>query len=238
MNLYQKLAQIRQLATAVKKSKKGYGYTYAPEEEVLACVTAGMNKYGVSLVPRILDADVKPHSYTKRKFAKNGDQLPDDIVNEILVTGEIEFTWVDDENPEDTVVVPWLLVGQQNDASQAFGSGLTYCTRYFMLKYFQSATTDDDVDKYRSKQKENEDKEDRETAKAIVDAIHATVTAFLGQYPDKKASLVALVKKHVIVDGKGVPDYYKLTDPAAAATLKESITKFIVDNTQTEKESE
>lgn len=237
MNIYQKLADIRRMATVVEKSKRGYGYTYAPEEEVLANVTAGMNKNNVSLIPRILSYDVTPHTYTKRKFAKDGTQLPDDIVNEILVSGEIEYTWVNDENPDETVVVPWMFVGQQSDASQSFGSGTSYSQRYFLLKYFQSAAVDGDVDEYRSKQKEREEAEEREAAKAIVDMVHTAVTAFLKKFPDQKSKVATLVRKHVIIDGKGSADYYKLTNPDAATALKEAVTEFVEKNSkQTKKE--
>ena len=232
MNLYQKLAEIRQMATAVKKTKAGFGYKYAPESEVLAAVTAGMNKYGVSLIPRILSADVEPYTYTKRKFAKDGTQLPDDIVNEMLVKGSLEFTWLDNENPSDSIAVPWFLVGQQSDASQAFGSGLTYCTRYFLLKYFQSATTDGDVDEYRSKQKAKEEEEDKATAQAIVEAVHLSVTTFLSKYPDERAGLTALIKKHVIIDGKGSADYFSLTKPDAAVALRDAVTAYITNKSK------
>jgi len=231
LNLYQKLAEIRKMATVVAKSKKGYGYTYAPEEEVLANVTAGMNKHAVSLVPRIIDFELIPHTYTKRKFAKDGTALPDDIVNEMLISGTIEFTWVNDENPEEEVVVPWALVGQQTDASQALGGALTYSMRYFLLKYFQSATTDGDVEAYVSKQKEKEEAEERETAKSIVDAVHAVVSAFVEKFPDHRNNIMSLIKKHVIIDGKSSADYYKITKPDVAVGLKEAITKYIEENT-------
>jgi hypothetical protein len=219
------------MATVVAESATGYGYTYAPEEEVLANVTAGMNKYGVSLIPRITTFSVTPISYTKRKFTKDGIAL-DELINEMLVSGEIEYTWVDDENPEDMVVVPWALVGKQNDPSMAFGSAMTYCGRYFMLKYFQSATTkQDDVDAYVTKQKEKEEAEERETAKAIVDAIHAMVSAFVGKYADHRENVLSIIKKHVIIDGKSSADYYKITKPDVAVGLKEAITKYIEENT-------
>lgn len=233
MNIYQKLAEIRKMAAVVKKNKSGYGYKYPSEEEILVNITAGMNKYGISLVPRLVNGvNVTPYSYTKRKFAKDGTVLPDEIVNEILINGQLEFTWIDDDNPKDMVVVPWTVVGQQSDASQAFGSALTYCQRYFMLKYFQSATTEGDVDAYRSKQKENEEKEERETTKAIIDTVHASVTTFLTKYPDKKADITSLIKKHVIVDGKGSGDYYKVTKIDVANGLKEAITRFIAENSK------
>lgn len=233
MNIYQKLAEIRKMAAVVKKDKAGYGYKYPSEEEILVNITAGMNKYGISLIPRLPNGvNVIPHTYTKRKFAKDGTVLPDDIVNEILINGQLEYTWVDDENPNDVVVVPWTVTGQQSDASQAFGSSLTYCQRYFMLKYFQSASTDGTVDAYRSKQKETEEKEEREISKAIIDIVHASVTAFLTKYPDKKADIASLIKKHVIIDGKGSGDYYKVTKIDVANALKEAIAKFITDNSK------
>lgn len=233
MNIYQKLAEIRKMATVVKKTKKGFGYTYSPEEEILANVTAGMNKYNISLIPRLPDGiAVTPHSYTKRKYLKDGTPLPDEIVNEMLVSGTLTFTWIDNDNPDDYIEIPWTIVGQQNDASQAFGSGLTYCTRYFLLKYFQSATTDGDVDAYRSKQKEKEEKEERETVRAIIDTVHASVTAFLTKYPDKKAELTSLIKKYVIVNGKGCGDYYKITKIDVANRLRDAITTFITENSK------
>jgi hypothetical protein len=190
-----------------------------------------MNKNSVSLVPRILSATVTPYSYTKRKLAKDGTQLPDDIINEVLVSGNIEYTWVNDENPEETVVVPWFFTGSQADASMALGSSMTYAQRQFLLKYFQSASTDGDVEGYRAKQKEKEESEERETAKAIVDAIHTMTNAFVDKNPDHREPIKSIIKKHVIVDGKGVPDYYKITKPDVAVGLKEAITKYIAEHT-------
>lgn len=53
LNLYEKLAKIRKSVGAIQKNKSGYGYKYTTEDEILARVTAGMDKYGVSLVPMI-----------------------------------------------------------------------------------------------------------------------------------------------------------------------------------------
>ena len=51
------------------------------------------------------------------------------------------------------------MVGQQADGSQALGSGLTYANRYFLLKYFNVATSEDDPDAIRSEMaKEDERK--------------------------------------------------------------------------------
>lgn len=157
LNLVQKLAKIREMVEVLRKNKSGFNYKYVTEDEILARVAAGMKKYGVSLQPSIVPGtlSVTPVSYTKTKNTKSGDQLKEEI-NETLVHAELTFTWVNCDDVNDTLVVPWALVGQQGDASQAFGSGLTYANRYFMLKFFQIATPDDDPDNWRSKKEEAE----------------------------------------------------------------------------------
>ena len=54
LNLYQKLAKIRMIADVAAKDKRGFNYSYADITQILAKVTAGMNKYGVSLIPGIV----------------------------------------------------------------------------------------------------------------------------------------------------------------------------------------
>ena len=62
---------------------------------------------------------------------------------------ELQFIWKDIKTGE-TEVIDWGLLGQQADGSQALGSGLTYANRYFLLKYFNATTSNDDPDKIRS----------------------------------------------------------------------------------------
>lgn len=148
LNIYQKLAGVRKLARVVQKNKDGYGYRYADEEAVLQTVTNGMDKFRVTLIPN-LDYDsitIEPVKVTTKK----GE------TTEFVVKGKMNFTWINDDNPEEKVEVTWLLIGQQGDSAQAFGAGLTYCNRYFLMKYFQMATTEADPDFFRSKQKEME----------------------------------------------------------------------------------
>lgn len=51
LSLVQKLAKIRAMSDVVVKGKRGYNYTYADITEILAHITAGMKKYGVTLIP-------------------------------------------------------------------------------------------------------------------------------------------------------------------------------------------
>lgn len=155
LNLIQKLAKIRAISDVVAKEKRGYNYSYADITSILAKITAGMKKYGVSLIPQIVPgtSHVEQFVTSNTKFTKTGEAY-ESKTSEMLVTADMVFKWVDDANPEDFIEVPWFVTGSQGDPSQALGSGLTYCTRYFLCNYFQIAQADSDVDAYRSKQKE------------------------------------------------------------------------------------
>lgn len=228
MNLYQKLAKIRAIADAVRKTKAGHNYTYADISDILAKITAGMQKYNVSLIPGITPGTTVINQVVSvnTKLDKAGKSY-DKTTTEMLVKADMKFTWVNDENPSETIEVPWSLTGSQSDPSQAFGSGLTYCTRYFLTNYFQMAQLNTDVDAYRSKQKEAEESEDKAIAKGIVDNIYKLVQEYIGNDDSKKADVVKFMKKYVKDS-----NYLKITDPTLAAKVLEDFT-----NTYINKES-
>lgn len=225
MNIYQKLAKIRKPVEILQKNKNGFGYRYVTEDLILAKITGLMEKYGVSLIPNIMhgSTEVSPYHYTKTKTTKGGDVF-EEHVNEILVRADMEWHWVNNDNPDDRIVVPWTLVGQQSDASQAFGSGLSYSARYFMLKYFNVATSDDDPDNWRSLQKEAEETENREIAKSIIEQVHAMVSSHVASHEDDRQKIYDITKKYA-KDSKGKPsvNYNYITDPAVASKLLEEL---------------
>lgn len=226
LNLYQKLAKIRALSDVVKKEKSGYGYKYADITTILANITAGMKKYCVSLIPAIVPGtmDVSQNVVTNTKFDKQGNSRTT-TTTEMLVKAEMTFTWVNDENPEERIVVPWVVTGSQSDPSQALGSGLTYCTRYFLTNYFEIAQADSDVDTYRSKQKAAEASEDKQIAESIIDKFDELIKAYLADHADKKEELSRFVKRFV-KDG----NYFKIKEPSLAAKLlKDFQTAFITE---------
>ncbi|MBQ8619091.1 MAG: ERF family protein [Clostridia bacterium] len=220
MNIYQKLAKIRKPVEVLQKNKAGYGYRYVTEDLILAKITGLMDKLGVSLIPNIVagTTNVAPYHYVKTKILKSGEVVSENV-NEILVHADMEWHWVNNDNPEDRVVVPWTLVGQQGDASQAFGSGLSYSSRYFMLKYFNVATSEDDPDNWRSMQKEAEQAENREVAAAIVDQIHGMVTAYIADHESDRPKISAIIKKYAKEKGKPSTNYFAITNPDLANKL-------------------
>lgn len=223
LNLIQRLAKIREIADVVAKSKKGFNYKYSDITEILAKVRGGMKTYGVSLIPSILPGtmEIAPVTTVNTKFDKTGSAY-DQTTTEMLFKAEMLFRWVNNDDPTDVIEVPWVITGSQSDPSQAMGSGLTYGTRYFMTNYFQIAQTDNDVDTYRSKQKEAESAEDRAIAEGIITTVDSLVKTFVANHADKRDDLVKLVSKYA----KG-GNYNLIKEPALASKLLEEVQKYV-----------
>lgn len=224
MNLVQKLAKIRNISDIAKRSKKGYGYTYADITEILANVTAGMKKYGVSLIPAIVPGTSKVEQVVTVNTQKDKQGITYDKKDtEMLFCADMVYKWINDDNPEEVIEVPWSVIGSQRDPSQAFGSGLTYCSRYFLCNYFQIAQSDLDVDDYRSRQRAAEASEDRAIATAIIEQFDVVLKTFLAEHQDK----VDEVKKFIARYVKGA-QYLTIKEPALASKLLEDFTKTYV----------
>lgn len=215
LNLVQKLAKIRAMSDAVTKDKQGYNYTYADITNILAKVTAGMKKYEVSLIPMIVPgtASVEQNIMVNTKFDKTGKSY-ENKVTEMLFKADMLFKWVNDNDPNDCIEVPWFITGSQSDPSQAAGSALTYCTRYFLTSYFQIAQSNTDVDAYRSKQKEAEASEDKAIAEEIIAQFDAKVKLFLADNQDKVDEVKKFISKYV----KNA-NYFAIKEPNLAAKL-------------------
>lgn len=220
MNIYQRLAKVRKQVEVIQRNKSGYGYKYVSEDEILAKISGFMDKYHLSLIPSVVHTNtvVVPYHTQKTKVLQNkatGETSTyEEHVNEILVNADMVFTWVNNDNPEERIDVPWILVGHQNDGSQSFGSGLSYAMRYFLLKFFNIATPDDDPDKWRSKQKAASAAEDKMIADEIIATFDAAVKEYLAANPGKADD----VKKFVGKYAKG-GNYFAIAEPTLASKL-------------------
>ena len=218
LNLIQKLAKIRSIADVAVKDKRGYNYSYADITQILASVKSGMKKYGISLIPMITPgtSQVSQLITSNTKFTKTGDAY-EQKTTEMLYQADMVFRWVNDDNPEECMDVPWTVTGSQADPSQAFGSAMTYCTRYFLTNFFQIAqAAAEDVDAYRSRQKEAEVSEEKAISEEIIKQFDTEFRAFLADHPEKAEEMKKFVQRYV-----KSADYYKIKEPALAAKLLE-----------------
>jgi hypothetical protein len=142
LNIFQKLVEVRKCVSYLEKSAEGFKYKYVPGADVLTPVVAKMNELGLLLIPEVYDPKI-----TIERI--------DNVDNRIIET-KMNMKWINSEKPEEFLVVPWLLFGEQNDISKAFGSGLTYSERYFLLKFFNIPTNKDDPDTRQTKLEKKE----------------------------------------------------------------------------------
>lgn len=215
LNLIQKLAKIRAISDVAQKNKKGYNYTYADITGILANVTAGMKKYGVSLIPCIVPgtSEIRQNVVVNTKFDKTGKAY-DQTTTEMLYKADMVYKWINDDNPDEFIEVPWFVTGSQSDPSQAMGSGLTYTERYFLTNYFQIANPETDVDAYRSKQKEAEASEDKAIAEQIIAEFDKVVKQFLADNPTKSDEVKKFINKYA----KNA-NYFVIKEPELASKL-------------------
>lgn len=142
MSLKEKVLKLKELVAIMQKNKDGYGYKYVTEDSILLAINDKMIELGVKLTPSFKPGTL--YSETVTYLDKRGKQQTD-----ILIRSEMTFIWEDIYSGEQEKI-DWIMMGQQSDGSQALGSGLTYANRYFLLKYFNVATSAEDPDKIRS----------------------------------------------------------------------------------------
>jgi len=137
MNIYQKLIEVRKAVPYLKKDEKGYQFKFVSSSQVLGTLKAKMDSLGLLLVPQLVNKTVSDHT------TKDGGH---NYFTEI----EMEYTWINAENPQETIICKWY--GQGLDSGEkGVGKAYTYSEKYFLLKFFNIPTDKDDPDAFQSK---------------------------------------------------------------------------------------
>ena len=142
MNLHQKLIEIRKEIDVFQKDTKGFNYSYVSGSQVLGKIQEKMNELGVLLYPEMNELDHSTFDY--KQYNKKTKAMDDKT--DFVISGTMKYVWQNAENPEEVIRINWNTYGQQDDISKAYGSALTYSERYFLLKFFNAPTDDDDPD--------------------------------------------------------------------------------------------
>ncbi len=146
LNIYQKIIEIRKGIESFVKDTTGFQYRYVSGTQVLSKIKKSMDELGVLLQPEI----TKTNPATKHEFQNYKGEKKIEFIKE----GDMTYTWINAEQPEDRYQVRWEFSGMQDDPSKALGSGLTYSERYFLLKSFGVPTDDADPDSRQEKSSE------------------------------------------------------------------------------------
>lgn len=135
-NLYQKLVDVKANIEGFTKEAKGYNYDYVEGSQILHKIRAKMEQHKLLLFPKVISAE-----YKDIQVLVKGKMKPN-----ILVALNMVYTFVNADKPDETLEIPFYAIGHQADASQAYGTALTYAERYFLLKFFNIPTDEDDAD--------------------------------------------------------------------------------------------
>lgn len=143
LNLKQKLVEIRKSIGYLQKTESGnQGAKYVDPAVLLAKIREGMDEYCV-----LLSCSIVSHEITQ--YTAPTTKNPNNIG--FIASGQTVYTWIDAESDE-VLECPWYATGSHlSDPSMAFGGGLTFTERYFLLKFFQVPTSKDDPESITAK---------------------------------------------------------------------------------------
>ena len=133
LNLYQKIADVKANIDGFTKDTKSYNYSYVSGSQVLHKIREKMVEHNLLLIPSTSDE--------QHELVQNGKGKPEHVV-----TMKLNYTWINADNPEEKHEVTFWASGQQDDISKAHGTALTYAERYFLMKFFNLPTDEDDAD--------------------------------------------------------------------------------------------
>lgn len=163
LNLYQKIADVKANIDGFTKDTKGYNYSYVSGSQILHRIRSKMVEHNLLLVPSTSNEQWTTHSYKNKK----GYEVVDFVIDM-----DLNYKWINADKPEEQLDISYHAFGQQSDISQAHGTALTYAERYFLMKFFNIPTDEDDADA-----KEKQDKYSKVDPKNI-ETLENEITMF------------------------------------------------------------
>lgn len=130
-----KLVEIRKALPYFQKTlnKADAQYKYVLGSKLLSVIRGKMDELNVTLHPEL-------SSNYQICEGPNGATR--------VIHGLMVWVWTDVDSGQ-SKSIPWLLMGEhEDDYAKAFGCALTYTERYFILKFFNVPTDEDDPDKW------------------------------------------------------------------------------------------
>ncbi|MNO72119.1 ERF superfamily protein [compost metagenome] len=153
LNIYQKLLEVRKSVDYLKKEATSSQYKYTGSAQVLASVRNKINEMGLILVPKIVDKNLLTE--TIEFIEKEKPKKTTTYFTELKLT----MTWVNADDPSEIVECPWYSQGVDIAGEKGVGKALTYGEKYFILKFFNIPTDNDDPDAFQKKFEQKASKE-------------------------------------------------------------------------------
>lgn len=151
MNLYQKLIDVRKSVPYLQKEADGPQYKYVGSSQVLANVRKKLDELNVLLTVKVVGHNVREKmSASKDKYGNDKETIT------YFTELDLEYTWIDADDPENSIVLPFYGQGVDIAGEKGVGKALTYAEKYFFLKQFNIATDKDDPDAFQQKHEQIE----------------------------------------------------------------------------------
>ena len=205
LNLYQKIADVKANIEGFTKDTKGYNYSYVSGSQVLHRIRNKMIEHNLLLVPKTSDENYKPIEVTR--FNKKASR--EVTTSEFVVEMKLTYLWINADKPEEQLEVSFYSVGQQDDVSKAHGTALTYAERYFLMKFFNIPTDEDDADAKQKQEKYNK------ASSQTVGVLKQEVLNFI----DLMKSLDKEVSQQQVEQKFGIQNYTSMTEQQAVNTI-------------------
>lgn len=145
LNIYQKLVEVRKKVPYLQKQAQGYQYNYVASSQVVGALRDELDKQGLLLISKVIKSKV--NTLQQQVQDKNGTKIKQTFFTEL----DIEFEWVNTEDPSERFTVPFYSQGLDYDGEKGVGKALTYAEKYFLLKSFNIPTDQDDPDSFQRK---------------------------------------------------------------------------------------
>ena len=205
LNLYQKIADVKANIEGFTKDTKGYNYSYVSGSQVLHRIRNKMIEHNLLLVPKTSDENYKQIEVTR--FNKKASR--EITTSEFVVEMKLTYLWINADKPEEQLEVSFYSVGQQDDVSKAHGTALTYAERYFLMKFFNIPTDEDDADVKQKQEKYNK------ASSQTVGVLKQEVLNFI----DLMKSLDKEVSQQQVEQKFGIQNYTSMTEQQAVSTI-------------------
>ncbi|MDK3983748.1 ERF family protein [Staphylococcus pseudintermedius] len=206
LNLYQKIADVKANIDGFTKDTKGYNYTYVSGSQVLHRIRNKMIEHNLLLVPKTLEETYSVEDVT-RYSPKYKKQV---TTTEYTVKVKLIYTWINADKPEEQLELPFFAIGQQDDPAKALGTALTYSERYFLMKFFNIPTDEDDADA-----KQKKEQYTKPDAKAI-----GTLKEEMLKFSELMQSLGKQVNVDDVQNQLGINDIQTLNNAQISALIK------------------
>ncbi|MEL3710581.1 ERF family protein [Staphylococcus borealis] len=205
LNLFQKIADVKANIDGFTKDTKGYNYSYVSGSQVLHRIRNKMIEHNLLLVPKTSEENYKQINVT-RFNKKAGREI---TTSEFIVEMKLTYVWINADKPEEQFEVTFYAVGQQDDVSKAHGTALTYAERYFLMKFFNIPTDEDDADAKQKQEKYNK------VSSKTVGVLKQEVFDFV----DLMKSLGKDVTQQQAEQTFGIQDYTSMSEQQAVTTI-------------------